>query len=126
MLTISVIKADIGGFVGHSASHPDILELGQEWLTKAQQKGLLIDSHVSHCGDDMFLVMTHERGEERHVENVAEALRSHLGWTQARASAVLARSLGQGLVRRDGEALSLTGKGRIEAEALLEPWKRGG
>ena len=64
MLTISVIKADIGGFVGHSASHPDILALGQEMLTQAQQKGLLIDSHVSHCGDDMFLIMTHERGED--------------------------------------------------------------
>ncbi len=57
MVTISVIKADIGGFVGHSASHPDILALGQEMLTQAQQNGLLIDSHVSHCGDDMFLSM---------------------------------------------------------------------
>ena len=71
-------------------------------------------------------LMTHEGGEERHVENVAQALRTHLGWTPERARAVLARSLGQGLVLRHGEALSLTGKGRIEAEALLEPWKRGG
>ena len=70
--------------------------------------------------------MTHERGAERHVENVAQALRTHLGWTAERARAVLARSLGQGLVLRDGEALSLTEKGRTEAEALLEPWKRGG
>ena len=29
MVTISVIKADIGGMVGHSSSHPDILALGQ-------------------------------------------------------------------------------------------------
>ena len=64
MLTVSVIKADIGGWVGHSASHPEILALGAEWLTQAQQKGLLIDSHVSNCGDDMFLIMTHERGED--------------------------------------------------------------
>ena len=71
-------------------------------------------------------LMTHEGGEERHVENVAQALRTHLGWTAERARAVLARSLGQGLVLRDGEALSLTEKGRTEAEALLEPWKRGG
>ncbi len=26
MLTISVIKADVGGYVGHSASHPDVLD----------------------------------------------------------------------------------------------------
>jgi fructose 1,6-bisphosphate aldolase/phosphatase len=62
-LTVSVIKADIGGYVGHSASHPEILALGREHLAAASQSGLLIDYHVSHCGDDMFLIMTHERGE---------------------------------------------------------------
>ncbi len=63
MVTISVIKADIGGYVGHSESHPDILALGQEELEQAKQRGLLTDYHVSHCGDDMFLIMTHGRGE---------------------------------------------------------------
>ena len=63
MVTVSVIKADIGGYVGHSQSHPDILNLGREELEQAKQRGLLIDFHVSHCGDDMFLVMTHDRGE---------------------------------------------------------------
>jgi fructose 1,6-bisphosphate aldolase/phosphatase len=62
LVTISSIKADIGGYVGHSASHPDILALGNEELRKAKQAGLLIDYHVSHCGDDMFLIMTHDRG----------------------------------------------------------------
>ena len=71
-------------------------------------------------------LMTHEHGEERHHENVAEALRTHLGWPAERARAVLERSLGSGLVRRDGEALSLTDKGRAEAVAMLEPWRRGG
>ena len=64
MVTVSVIKADIGGFVGHSASHPDILALGREEMEKAKQRGLLIDHHVSHCGDDMFLIMSHDRGED--------------------------------------------------------------
>ena len=64
MVTISVIKADIGGMVGHSSSHPDILALGQEELNKAKSAGLLIDGHASHCGDDMFLIMTHDRGED--------------------------------------------------------------
>ena len=49
--------------------------------------------------------MTHEQSDERHVENVAEALRTHLGWTADRARAVLERSLGSGLILRDGEAL---------------------
>src|SRR5712692_2178427 len=64
MVTLSCIKADIGGMVGHSSSHPDILNLGREELEKAKQRGLLIDHHVSHCGDDMFLIMTHDRGED--------------------------------------------------------------
>jgi len=63
MVTVSVIKADIGGFVGHSSSHPDILDTGREEMERAKQAGLLIDYHVSHCGDDMFLIMTHDRGE---------------------------------------------------------------
>ena len=63
MITVSAIKADIGGYVGHSAMHPDILALGQEELDKACQRGLLVDAHATHCGDDLFLIMTHERGE---------------------------------------------------------------
>jgi len=64
MVTLSVIKADIGGYVGHSDSHPEILELGRQELEKAKQRGLLVDYHVSHCGDDMFLIMSHDRGED--------------------------------------------------------------
>ncbi|HID09318.1 TPA: fructose 1,6-bisphosphatase, partial [Candidatus Micrarchaeota archaeon] len=30
MVTISVIKADIGGWVGHSGVHPDLLEAARE------------------------------------------------------------------------------------------------
>ena len=63
MVTLSVIKADIGGYVGHSESHPDILDLGRQEMEGAKQRGFLIDYHVSHCGDDMFLIMSHDRGE---------------------------------------------------------------
>jgi fructose 1,6-bisphosphate aldolase/phosphatase len=62
MLTISVIKADVGGFVGHSAMHPDLQASAREQMEAAKQKKILIDYHVSHCGDDVFLIMTHERG----------------------------------------------------------------
>ena len=62
-ITLSVIKADIGGYVGHSDSHPDILELAREKLDKAKSSGLLIDFHVTKCGDDAQLIMTHEQGE---------------------------------------------------------------
>jgi fructose 1,6-bisphosphate aldolase/phosphatase len=64
MITLSVIKADIGGYVGHSSSHPDILAKARESLEKAKKEGLLVDFYVTRCGDDLQLIMTHEQGEE--------------------------------------------------------------
>jgi len=62
-LTLSVIKADIGGYVGHSDSHPDVLAKADECLAKAKREGLLVDYHVTKCGDDLQLIMTHQQGE---------------------------------------------------------------
>jgi fructose 1,6-bisphosphate aldolase/phosphatase len=63
-VTLSVIKADIGGYVGHSTSHPDVLEKAQDCLKAAKKAGLLIDFHVTNCGDDVQLIMTHKKGED--------------------------------------------------------------
>lgn len=62
MITLSVIKADIGGYVGHSESHPLVLEKADEWMAKAKKSKTLVDYHVTKCGDDLQLIMTHERG----------------------------------------------------------------
>ncbi len=61
-ITLSVIKADIGGYVGHSESHPDIIAKGKECMAKAKKDGLLVDFHVTKCGDDLQLIMTHQQG----------------------------------------------------------------
>ena len=63
-ITLSHIKADVGGYVGHSTSHPEVLAKAEECLAKAKQTGLLIDYHVTKCGDDLQLIMTHQQGEE--------------------------------------------------------------
>lgn len=63
-VTLSVIKADIGGYVGHSASHPEVLAKAEERLRAAKRDGLLIDYHVTCCGDDVQLIMTHDNGED--------------------------------------------------------------
>jgi len=63
-ITLSAIKADVGGYVGHSDSHPDVLAKAGECLAKAKKDGLLIDYHVTKCGDDLQLIMTHQHGEE--------------------------------------------------------------
>ena len=62
-ITLSLIKADIGGYVGHSESHPDILAKANECIAKAKKEGLLVDYHVTKCGDDLQLIMTHQQGE---------------------------------------------------------------
>jgi fructose 1,6-bisphosphate aldolase/phosphatase len=61
-ITLSVIKADIGGYVGHSASHPDILDMARKMLQEEKNKGFIKDFHVTSCGDDLQLIMTHEHG----------------------------------------------------------------
>jgi fructose 1,6-bisphosphate aldolase/phosphatase len=61
-VTLSVIKADIGGYVGHSESHPDIIAKAQECLDKAKKEGTLIDCQATKCGDDLQLIMTHQKG----------------------------------------------------------------
>jgi fructose 1,6-bisphosphate aldolase/phosphatase len=63
-ITLSVIKADVGGYVGHSESHPDVLAKAGECLAKAKGEGLLVDYHVTKCGDDLQLIMTHQQGED--------------------------------------------------------------
>lgn len=63
-VTLSVIKADIGGYVGHSESHPDILDKAKDCLEKVKKSGMLIDYHVTKCGDDLNLIMTHQEGVE--------------------------------------------------------------
>lgn len=61
-ITLSVIKADVGGYVGHSSSHPCIEEDAAKNLEKAKNNGQILDYKVLSCGDDLELIVTHEKG----------------------------------------------------------------
>jgi len=61
-ITLSVIKADVGGYVGHSDVHPALLHKAEERLKEAKANGLLIDFCRSKVGDDIALIMTHKHG----------------------------------------------------------------
>lgn len=61
-MTLSVIKADVGGYVGHSSIHPNLMDVAKEKLSRAKEAGTLIDFHVTSVGDDLELVMTHRKG----------------------------------------------------------------
>ncbi|VAX28753.1 Fructose-bisphosphate aldolase/bisphosphatase ancestral bifunctional [hydrothermal vent metagenome] len=61
-ITLSVIKADVGGYVGHSSIHQNLIDIARERLSKAKERGDLADFHVTRVGDDLELIMTHTRG----------------------------------------------------------------
>lgn len=60
-ISLSVIKADIGSIGGHIAPSRRLLETVRAHVDK-NGKCLLIDSNVSHTGDDIAILMTHTRG----------------------------------------------------------------
>ena len=115
--TLSVIKADVGGFVGHSAMHPDVLGAAAESLERAVRSGLLVDAQAHACGDDVFLVMSHDRGEND--EGVHQ-----LAWDTFVAGTEVARRLhlygaGQDLLV-DAFSGNIRGAGPGSAELELE------
>jgi fructose 1,6-bisphosphate aldolase/phosphatase len=63
-ITLSVIKADVGGWVGHSTVHPEMMALARSIIQGAVERGFLVDGQVLNVGDDVELIMTHHRGEE--------------------------------------------------------------
>ena len=60
--TFSVIKADVGGWPGHAKVHPDLEDIARRKLIEAKRDKLLKDFYVTHCGDDLELIMTHTNG----------------------------------------------------------------
>jgi fructose 1,6-bisphosphate aldolase/phosphatase len=61
-ITVSLIKADVGGFPGHSSVHPDLMEQAKKQMKQAKKDGLLVDYHVLNAGDDLQLLMSHRKG----------------------------------------------------------------
>ncbi len=115
--TLSVIKADTGGFVGHGDVHPDMLRVAEEALAEAKSAGVLIDGKVARVGDDAALIMTHTFGPE-HPEIHG------LAWRTFERTTEVAKNLGLYGAGQDllSEAFSgnLRGMGPGYAEMELE------
>ncbi len=60
--TISLIKADVGGYPGHATVHPALIETAEAVLTAAKNTGIIKDFHVMGAGDDLELIMGHDKG----------------------------------------------------------------
>jgi len=72
LITVSLIKADVGGFPGHCSVHPKLKELADRNLRKAREKGILVDHKILTCGDDLGLLMTHRQGvDSKEIHSLA-------------------------------------------------------
>ena len=61
-ITVSVIKADIGGAPGHSQAPTELLEVCNDFLDS--NGDLLEDYYITSVGDDVQLILTHREGED--------------------------------------------------------------
>ena len=59
-ITVSVIKADVGGIGGHTLPSDGLLNAIKNTVKGAGN--LLIDHYIGYCGDDSHIVMTHTHG----------------------------------------------------------------
>ena len=59
-ITVSVIKADVGGIGGHTKPSDELIEAVRKTVKNSSK--LLIDSYIGYCGDDVHIVMTHTKG----------------------------------------------------------------
>jgi len=61
-ITISVIKADVGSIGGHIKPSNEMIEAVKKHI-KEKGKGLVIDYHICHTGDDISILTTHKKGK---------------------------------------------------------------
>ena len=59
-ITVSVIKADVGGIGGHTRPSDALIQAVRDTVNNS--KHLLIDYYIGYCGDDVHIVMSHTHG----------------------------------------------------------------
>jgi fructose 1,6-bisphosphate aldolase/phosphatase len=62
--TISLIKCDVGSLAGHHVVPKPLLTVAEKNLKNAAKKGVVNNFYVFNAGDDLELLMVHEKGEE--------------------------------------------------------------
>jgi fructose 1,6-bisphosphate aldolase/phosphatase len=60
-ITLSAIKADIGGIGGHTRPSDELFETVKNFVAK-RGNSLLIDYHIGFTGDDIHIIMSHGLG----------------------------------------------------------------
>ncbi len=61
--TISLLKCDVGSLAGHHVVPTPLLNIAKKNLEKAKEESLINSYYVFNVGDDLELLMVHEKGE---------------------------------------------------------------
>jgi len=61
--TISLIKCDVGSLAGHHVVPKPLFNIAEHNLRRAMEEGLINNYYIFNVGDDLQLLMVHERGE---------------------------------------------------------------
>jgi fructose 1,6-bisphosphate aldolase/phosphatase len=61
--TVSLIKADVGSLAGHTVVPEPLFKVAKEKMAEAKEAGLINSYYVFNAGDDLELLMTHNKGE---------------------------------------------------------------
>jgi fructose 1,6-bisphosphate aldolase/phosphatase len=61
---ISIIKCDVGSLAGHYIVPKPLFDIAEKSLEKAAEKGVINNFYVFNAGDDLELLMAHEKGEQ--------------------------------------------------------------
>ena len=62
-ITVSAIKADIGGIGGHTRPSDELIQTVKDYILK-NGKGFLIDKYIGYTGDDIHIIMSHTLGTD--------------------------------------------------------------
>ena len=62
-ITLSAIKADIGGIGGHTRPSDELVASVKNFVAK-NSRGMLIDHYIGYSGDDIHIIMTHKLGAD--------------------------------------------------------------
>jgi len=63
-VTISIIKCDVGSLAGHYIVPKPLFDVAEKCLKKAVEKDVINNFYVFNAGDDLELLMIHEKGEQ--------------------------------------------------------------
>jgi fructose 1,6-bisphosphate aldolase/phosphatase len=78
--TISLIKCDVGSLAGHHVVPKPLLAVAEKNLKNAAKKGVINNFYVFNAGDDLELLMVHEKGEQSNEIH-------HLAWSTFKEAA---------------------------------------